>query len=222
MIKDIDNIIKIVTEECKKLQNPIVTQLSNLTEDPFKVLISCVLSLRTRDQVTGLASKRLFEKADTPEKLLKLNIEEIEKIIYPVAFYRIKAKNLISICNDIITKYNGKVPDNFEELLKLKGVGRKTAAITMIYGYKSKDYIAVDSHVMIISNRLGIVKTKTPDETMESLMKKLPKKYWYDYNDLLVKYGQNICLSNSPLCTKCKINKYCKKIGVKNFRQFWI
>ncbi|MEK6955240.1 MAG: endonuclease III, partial [Nanoarchaeota archaeon] len=184
----------------------------------FKVLISCVLSLRTRDQVTGLASKRLFAVADNPEKLVKLKVEDIEKIIYPVAFYRIKAKNLVSICNDLITKYNGKVPDKFEELLKLKGVGKKTAAITMVYGYKSRDYIPVDSHVHIISNRLGIVKTKTPDETMDSLMKKIPKKYWYEYNDLLVKYGQNICLSNSPLCTKCKINKYCKKVGIKNFR----
>ena len=218
MIKNIDNIMQILNEECKKWENPIVTEIGNITDNPFKVLISCVLSLRTRDQVTGLAAKRLFERADNAEKLLKLEIEEIEKIIYPVAFYRIKAKNLISICEDIINKYNGKVPNNFEELLNLKGVGKKTAAITMVYGYKSRDYIPTDSHVHIISNRLGIVKTKTPDETMDTLMKKLDKKYWYEYNDLLVKYGQNICLSNSPLCTKCKINQYCKKIGIKNSR----
>src|SRR3989338_2163909 len=210
--------IKLLKEECKKYKNPIVTEIADLTQSPFKVLISCLLSLRTKDAVTTLASKRLFEKADSPEKLLNLDIQSIEKLIYPVGFYKTKAKRLKVICKDLIEIHNGKVPDNEQDLLKLKGVGRKTMGIVMCYAFGKNDHIPVDSHVHEISNRIGWVKTKTPNETEIALTKIIPKKYWHDLNDLLVNYGQNICVPVSPYCSKCKINKYCKKVNVKYSR----
>lgn len=215
---DIDKIIKILKKELKHYKNPIITEIADLNKDPFKVLISCILSLRTKDEVTAKASKRLFEKASKPEEILKLSTEEIEKLIYPVGFYKTKAKNIKEVCKDLIEKYDSKVPNNENELLKLNNVGRKTMGIVMCYGFGKNSYIPVDSHVHIISNRLGLVKTKTPEKTEQELYKIIPKKHWHDYNDLMVKFGQNICLSNSPYCSKCPINKYCKKIGLKHSR----
>ncbi|HLD10723.1 endonuclease III [Candidatus Woesearchaeota archaeon] len=217
-MENLDITIKLLKEECKKYKNPIVTEIADLTQSPFKVLISCLLSLRTKDAVTTLASKRLFEKADSPEKLLNLDIQSIEKLIYPVGFYKTKAKRLKVICKDLIEIHNGKVPDNEQDLLKLKGVGRKTMGIVMCYAFGKNDHIPVDSHVHEISNRIGWVKTKTPNETEIALTKIIPKKYWHDLNDLLVNYGQNICVPVSPYCSKCKINKYCKKVNVKYSR----
>ena len=217
-MEKIGTVIEILKKDCKKYQNPIVTEISDLTKSPFKVLISCLLSLRTKDAVTALASKRLFAVADTPEKLLKLDAKEIEKLIYPVGFYKTKAKRLKEICKDLIEKHNSKVPATEEELLKLKGVGRKTMGIVMVYAHGKNSLIPVDSHVHEISNRLGWVKTKTPKETEMELVKIVPKRYWYDFNDILVKYGQNICVPVSPFCSKCNINKYCKKINVKYSR----
>jgi len=210
-------IIKVLREEYKKYKKPIVTELS-YRDDPFLVLISCILSLRTKDKVTEEASLRLFSKAKTPKEILKLNVKEIEKLIYPVGFYKTKARRIKEICKTLIENYNGKVPDKFEELLKLKGVGKKTASITMVYGFKNNDYIPVDVHVHVISNRLGIVNTKNPDKTMEELMKKIPKKYWYELNDLLVVFGQNVCVTVSPFCSRCGIRKYCRRIGVRKSR----
>ena len=217
-MENLDITIKLLKEECKKYENPIVTEIADLTQRPFKVLISWLLSLRTKDAVTTLASKRLFEKADSPEKLLNLDIQSIEKLIYPVGFYKTKAKRLKVICKDLIEIHNGKVPDNEQDLLKLKGVGRKTMGIVMCYAFGKNDHIPVDSHVHEISNRIGWVKTKTPNETEIALTKIIPKKYWHDLNDLLVNYGQNICVPVSPYCSKCKINKYCKKVNVKYSR----
>jgi len=217
-MKNLNIEIKLIKKECEKYQNPIVTEIADLSENPFKVLISCLLSLRTKDAVTAKASKRLFEVADTPEKIIKLNIKQIEKLIYPVGFYKTKARRIKEICKVLIEKYRSKVPESEEELLKLKGIGRKTMNIVMTYGFHSKDHIAVDTHVNRIPNRLGWVKTKTPEETEKELLKVIPKKYWHDINNDLVTFGQNICVPVSPFCSKCPVNKYCPKIGIKKHR----
>ncbi|MFH1209350.1 MAG: endonuclease III [archaeon] len=213
----IEKIIKILRKEYKKYRKPVVTELS-YRDDPFIVLISCLLSLRIKDKVTAIASKNLFDRARTPREILKLDLKEIERLIYPVGFYKTKAKRIKEICNVLVKNYHGNVPNKFEELLKLKGVGKKTASITMVYGFKNKDYIPVDVHIHMISNRLGWVKTKNPDKTMDELMKKIPKKYWYELNDLLVVFGQNVCVTVSPFCSKCGIRKYCRRIGVNKSR----
>lgn len=207
-------IIKLLKKESKHWKNPFVSAEDKISRTPFTTLISCILSLRTKDEVTAKASVRLLKKYNTPEKILKLNNKQIEKLIYPVGFYKTKAKRIKEICKVLINNYDSKVPDKFDELLKLKGVGPKTAAITMVYGYKKAEYIPVDVHVNRVSNRLGLVKTKTPEKTMESLMKTIPKKYWYDLNELFVSFGQNICITISPWCSRCPIEKYCQKIGV--------
>lgn len=213
---NIDEIIKIIRNENKGFKAPIVTEISK-DGDPFKVLISCLLSLRTKDMVTGKASLRLFKLADTPAKIINLELSDIEKAIYPVGFYKVKAKRIKEICKNLLENYNGRVPDEIDELLKLKGVGRKTANLVVILGY-NKPGICVDVHVHRISNRLGYVETNSPDETEVALRKKLPKKYWNIYNDLLVTYGQNLCLPVSPRCSICKIISYCNRVGVKRFR----
>ncbi len=212
----IDDIVTILKRENKKYIVPIVTIVS-MTKSPFMVLISCLLSLRTKDKVTAEASNRLFKLADNPEKMLGLSIKNIEKAIYPVGFYKTKSKRIKEICRVLLDDYEGVVPDEIDELLKLNGVGRKTANLTVTLGY-GKLGICVDTHVHRISNRLGLVKTKTPEQTEFDLRKKLPKKHWLIYNDLLVTYGQNLCVPISPWCSKCKIFKYCKRVGVKKSR----
>ena len=185
--------------------------------DPFAVLVSCIISLRTRDEVTELASARLFTLAKLPAELLKLSNAKIEKAIYPAAFYRKKTKSLKELCQVLVKEYSGKVPDKLEELLKLKGVGRKTANLTLILGH-NKPGICVDIHVHRISNRWGYVKTKSPDETEMVLRAILPKRFWKGYNDLLVSFGQNLCKPVSPFCSSCPIEDQCPKIGVNRFR----
>ena len=212
----IDDIVTILKRENKKYIVPIVTIVS-MTKSPFMVLISCLLSLRTKDKVTAEASNRLFKLADNPEKMLGLSIKSIEKAIYPVGFYKTKAKRIKEICRVLLDDYEGVVPNEIDELLKLNGVGRKTANLTVTLGY-GKLGICVDTHVHRISNRLGLVKTKTPEQTEFALRKKLPQKHWLIYNDLLVTYGQNLCVPISPWCSKCKIFKYCKRVGVKKSR----
>ena len=215
-LNKIDDIVTILKRENKKYIVPIVTIVS-MTKSPFMVLISCLLSLRTKDKVTAEASNRLFKLANNPEKILGLSIKNIEKAIYPVGFYKTKAKRIKEICKALLDDYGGVVPDEIDELLKLNGVGRKTANLTVTLGY-GKLGICVDTHVHRISNRLGLVKTKTPEQTEFALRKKLPKKHWLIYNDLLVTYGQNLCVPVSPWCSKCKIFKYCKRVGVKKSR----
>ena len=212
----IDNIVTILKRENKKYIVPIVTIVS-MTKSPFMVLISCILSLRTKDKVTAEASNRLFKLANNPEKMLGLSIKSIEKAIYPVGFYKTKAKRIKEICRVLLDDYEGVVPNEIDELLKLNGVGRKTANLTVTLGY-GKLGICVDTHVHRISNRLGLVKTKTPEQTEFALRKKLPQKHWLIYNDLLVTYGQNLCVPISPWCSKCRIFKYCKRVGVKKSR----
>jgi endonuclease III len=201
--KFIEN-IKILREEYKKWNAPIVTLISVQTKDPYKVLISTLLSLRTKDEVTAKASYRLFEYADTPKKMIKLSEEEIQKLIFPVGFYKTKAKTIIETSQILIDKYNSKVPDTLEELLSFKGVGRKTANLVLSLGY-GQDTICVDTHVHRISNRWGAVSTKTPEETEFALMEKIPKGYWSEINDLLVAFGQTVCRPIGPKCGVCKV-----------------
>ena len=173
-------------------------------KDPFLTLISCLLSLRTKDEVTAKASERLFTLAKTPEEMLNLKKEKIEAAIYPVGFYKRKAEQILDICRVLVEKYDSCVPDEIEELLKLKGVGRKTANIVITMGY-NKPGVAVDTHVHRISNRLGLVSTKSPNQTEFALRKTLPKRYWIVFNDLLVMHGKTICTPISPKCSICPI-----------------
>ncbi len=186
-------------------------------KDPFLTLISCLLSLRTKDEVTARASERLFALAKTPEEMLNLKKEEIEAAIYPVGFYKRKAEQILGICRVLVEKYDSRVPDEIDELLKLRGVGRKTANIVITMGY-NKPGIAVDTHVHRISNRLGLVETKSPNQTEFALRKTLPKRYWIVFNNLLVMHGKTICTPISPKCSICPITEYCKRIGVTRYR----
>lgn len=213
MIHDIDTIIHILTETKSQWQKPIVSEIAENNPDPFKILISTILSLRTKDEVTREASKRLYKLAVTPEEMKKLKRKKLEKTIYPVGFYRNKADTILNICKTLVGKYDGKVPDDLDELLSLKGVGRKTANLVLTMGYNI-DGICVDTHVHRISNRLGYVSTKNPEETEFALMKKLLKKYWIEYNDLMVSFGQNVCKPVSPLCSQCRIHDHCLRVGV--------
>ncbi|MBN1157075.1 endonuclease III [Candidatus Woesearchaeota archaeon] len=215
-MKDIEKVIKTLSKEIRKFKTPIVTEFS-FTKSPYKVLISCLLSLRTKDEVTSKASYSLFNVADTAERMIKLSEKQIQELIYPVGFYRTKARRIIEISKTIINNYNGKVPDEIDELLKLKGVGRKTANLVVSLGY-SKPGICVDTHVHRISNRLGWVRTKTPHETEFALRKLIPVKYWSLINELFVRYGQNLCKPVSPYCSICKIRNYCKRAGILSSR----
>lgn len=212
--RDIHRVIKILKEEVKKWEIPVVGKIAERTRDPFKVLISCILSLRTKDVTTSEASHRLFLMADNPKDMAKLQVKKIERAIFPVGFYRTKARNIKEICRTLKEDYNSKVPDEIDELLKLKGVGRKTANLVVTIGY-DKDGICVDTHVHRISNRWGYIKTKIPGKSEEVLRKKLPRRYWKIYNDLLVTFGQNLCKPVSPLCSRCYIARYCDRRGVK-------
>jgi endonuclease-3 len=211
--REIHSVIRILRREVPQWETPIVTLMAETYESPFRVLISCILSLRTQDATTARAAHRLFAVADTPEAMLKLSAKRIEKLIYPVGFYKTKAKNIRDICRVLVEKYGGEVPHEIDELLKLKGVGRKTANLVVTLGYK-KPGICVDTHVHRISNRWGYVKTATPEKTEFALREKLPKPYWIEYNDLLVSFGQHLCRPISPLCSHCPVKKYCRRIGV--------
>ena len=217
---DFQEIFQLLKKEIKTINKPLISQekWDEINKTPFTTLISCILSLRTKDEVTDKASMRLLSKYDTPEKMLKLDEKEIQDLIYPVGFYKVKSKRIKEISNYLIEKHQGKVPENFEEILKLKGVGRKTANIVMVYGFKKQGYLPIDTHCHRIPNRLGWIKTKTPDETEQELKKILPRKYWDDFNHTMVIFGQNICLPISPYCTRCPIEKHCKKIKVKTHR----
>ena len=208
--------LKKLKKAVRKFRTPSVTVIAK-KNDPFAVLVSCIISLRTRDEVTELASARLFALAKLPAELLELSNAKIEKAIYPAAFYRNKTKSLKELCQVLVKEYSGKVPDKLEQLLKLKGVGRKTANLTLILGH-NKPGICVDIHVHRISNRWGYVKTKSPDETEMVLREILPKRFWKGYNDLLVSFGQNLCKPVSPFCSSCPVEDQCPKIGVNRSR----
>ena len=198
---------------------PRMTALKQLHEaetgGPFSILIGTILSARTKDENTTKVVKRLFKEYKSAKALAKAKVKDVEKIIKSIGFYHVKTKRIIKVASLITTQYKGKVPNDFEELLKLPGVGRKTANCVLVYGFE-KPAIPVDTHVHRISNRLGLVKTKSPEDTEFELMKKIPKKYWLEINDTFVMYGQNICKPISPLCNVCKIKKMCKYYKAKN------
>lgn len=209
----IAHVIRKLKVALKDLPDPSVTLVGKKWKSPFLVLISCLLSLRTKDETTLPACERLFARASTMEGLLKLSTAEIEKLIYPVGFYKTKARTLQGVSRDLLDRYNGQVPDDIDELLTLKGVGRKTANLVLTEGF-GKLGVCVDTHVHRISNRLGYVKTATPEETEFALRQKLPTKYWIDYNAQLVTWGQNVCKPISPLCSSCPVNSVCERNGV--------
>ena len=196
---------------------PAVGVVAERSKDPYQILISCLLSLRTKDHVTHQASRRLFQLATTPQQMVQLSREVIRKAIYPVGFYKTKAKTVQTVSQDILDRFGGKVPGSLEELLSFKGVGRKTANLVVTLGFH-KPGICVDTHVHRISNRLGLVRTKTPEKTEEELRKILPHQYWIEWNDLLVPFGQNLCKPISPLCSQCPIERYCPRIGITYHR----
>lgn len=193
---------------------PVLTRIARKTRDPFQVLISCLLSLRTRDETTAAASKRLFAICDDPKRMKRLSPARIEKAIYPVGFYKTKARRIIEICGLLLDEHDGRVPDTLEGLLALPGVGPKTANIVIVYGF-GKPGLPIDTHCHRIPNRIGWIETKTPEETEQVLRKELPRKYWMLFNDLFVQFGQNMCKPIGPKCPKCVIAKYCEKRGVK-------
>ncbi len=215
--RDIDAVIRRLKTASRGWALPAVTRVGEETKDPFQVLISCLLSLRTQDEVTGKASARLFARARTPQQLLSLPLSSIRKLIYPVGFYRTKAKRIHQICQHLLGRFQGKVPSDLEELLTLPGVGRKTANLVMTAGF-GKLGICVDTHVHRISNRLDYVRTKTPEQTETALRGKLPQRYWIQYNDLLVAFGQTLCRPTSPWCSRCPIENFCAKRGVTRQR----
>lgn len=195
------------------------TALAEFAEegDPFRVLIACILSLRTQDTTTGPAAARLFAVASTPDTMLQLRATRIARLIYPVGFYRTKAGVILGICRDLLERFGGRVPDTIDALLTLNGVGRKTANLVVTMGF-NKPGICVDTHVHRISNRLGYVRTRNPEETEMALRARLPRRYWIGYNDLLVAFGQNVCRPVSPHCSRCPVARWCRRVGVGRAR----
>lgn len=196
---------------------PSVSQIARERKDPFRVLVSTIISLRTKDEVTMEASRRLFRLAATPKKLRTLPLRAIERAIFPAGFYKTKARNLKEIARRLEKEYDSVVPDSVDELLTFKGVGRKTATLVVSLGY-GKDAICVDTHVHRVSNRLGLVETLNPDSTELALMDILPRKYWIGYNELLVSFGQQVCKPISPHCTTCPVTRSCPRVDVDRFR----
>jgi len=184
---------------------------------PFEILISCLLSLRTRDEITDVVSRDLFKIANTPRKILKLPMAKLKKIIFKTGHFNKKAETLKSVSRELIKKFNGKIPRSYDELISIKGVGPKTANIVLAFAF-GKLVLPIDIHCHRIPNRLGWIKTKTPEETEIELMKILPKKYWKDFNSAFVQFGRETCLPVSPKCSECPVNKYCKKVGIKRSR----
>ncbi len=210
-------VVSEVQKTIRRWKEPVLGVVARETRDPFRILIACLLSLRTKDQTTAEASQRLFQLADTPEHMRALSMKTIEKAIYPVGFYKNKAKQILAICQSLLRDFGGRVPDTIEELLTLKGVGRKTANLVVTVGYR-KPGICVDIHVHRISNRWGYVQTRTPEETERALRQKLPAKYWITFNDWLVPFGQHLCRPISPFCSQCPVSQYCERVGVRTSR----
>jgi endonuclease-3 len=213
----IGRVIGLLKKAMRDFPDPSVTLVGKRWKSPFLVLISCILSLRTKDGTTLPAAQRLFALADLPQTLLKLPTARIAETIYPVGFYKTKAKTIHGICRDLLDKHGGAVPADMDALLAMKGVGRKTANLVLTEGF-GIPAICVDTHVHRISNRLGYVATKTPEETERALRDQLPSQYWIEYNAMLVTWGQNVCKPVSPLCSRCPIYRYCARCGVKTSR----
>ena len=212
--QNINEIIRTLKLLVRQWPEPVV---GHYKRDPFATLISCLLSLRTKDETTRGASERLFRLADTPQAMLKLPLATIERAIYPVGFYKTKARTPHEVCRALIERYGGRVPGDLDELLTIKGVGRKTANLVVTLAFR-KPGICVDTHVHRISNRWGYITTKTPEESEMALRRILPRKHWLIYNDLLVSFGQHLCHPTSPWCTRCPLARLCAKVGVRYSR----
>lgn len=216
-IKNIPKIMGILAKHFDYKERTTLNRMRCDKEDPFRILVSCLLSLRTQDKNTEKASNILFAEADTPKEIIALPMKKLEKLIYSSGHYKKKSRVLKSVSKEILTRFNGKVPSTEEELLSIKGIGRKTANIVLSFAF-CKPVLPIDTHCHRIPNRLGWVKTKNPEQTEFALMKILPKKYWMEFNALFVLFGKTICQPISPFCSKCPINKYCPRINVKRFR----
>lgn len=214
---EIAQIVTAMTRAIRRFRPTAVGEMARDSRDPFQVLVSCLISLRTKDQVTAEASARLFRLGRTPRAIAGLPEQAIATAIYPAGFYRTKARTIKEICARLLAEHGGTVPDDLESLLALKGVGRKTANLVVTLGF-GKPGICVDTHVHRISNRLGIVKTRTPDQSEQALRQVLPRRYWIPYNDLLVTFGQHICQPISPHCSRCPVSALCPRIGVGKHR----
>jgi len=214
---DIHIVLRLVKESNRQWAVPVMEQLAEGGPDPFKILVACILSLRTRDHTTAEASARLFSLSADPFSMAKVKVEKIEKAIFPVGFYRTKAKQIRDGSKQICEEFQGKVPETIEALVRLPGVGRKTANLVRTLGYK-KAGICVDIHVHRICNRLGYVLTKNPDETECVLRQNLPQKHWITFNSLLVPFGQNQCTPISPRCSSCPISPFCQRVGISTAR----
>lgn len=216
-VKDFIGAWPALNRQVKGFRVPWLDVQPKITRNPFMVLVSCILSLRTQDRTTGEASERLFRLASNPEELAGLPVKTIEKAIYPVGFYRVKARQIRRMSKELVLRHDSKVPDSLEDLLEIKGVGRKTANLVLTLGH-DKYGICVDTHVHRIVNRWGLVKTGHPHDTEFALRNLLPRRYWKKINGVLVAFGQNICKPVSPLCSSCSISQACSREGVSRSR----
>jgi len=207
--EDLQKVISILKKEFPRWNAPVVSLIAQKTGDPFRVLVCALVSTRTKDEITAVVCKKLFEKVKSVEDLYLIDKDELSKLLYPVGFYKNKALFLKEIAKELKEKYNSRVPDKLEELLRLKGVGRKVANLVLAEGY-GIPAICVDTHVHRITNRWCLVKAKKPEETEHQLTKILPEKYWIEFNKLLVAFGQTICKPVKPLCHICPIREYCE------------
>jgi endonuclease III len=216
MKKNIESIMKILSKKYCSTEKTTLNRMRT-KPDSFKILISCLLSLRARDENTEKVSARLFEIADTPEKIVSLSVEKLEKLIYSSGHYKKKARVLQHVSRELIDRFDSKVPDDKDKLLSIKGIGPKTANIVLAFAF-GKAVLPIDTHCHRIPNRLGWVKTKTPEKTEKELEKILPKRYWNNFNAIFVQFGRDICQPISPWCSKCPVEKYCRKVGVEKKR----
>lgn len=210
-------IVPLVRKAVRGSTDPSVTEIAKRTRSSYRILVSTVISARTKDEVTSPASERLFRAASTPEKMTRLGVERIAELIYPAGFYRTKAKSILALSSKLIEDFGSEVPESIDELLTLPGVGRKTAnlVVTLAFGNPG---ICVDTHVHRIVNRLGALATRNPKGTEFALRAVLPKRHWIEINDLLVTYGKNICTPVSPRCSKCALGRRCARVGVERSR----
>ncbi|MBI4842317.1 MAG: endonuclease III [candidate division NC10 bacterium] len=216
-VADINRIVGTLHRTGRQWNPTAVSAVAQDSRDPFRILISCLISLRTKDEVTAEASARLFRLARTARAMMRLPAIRIARAIYTAGFYRTKARTIKRLCRTLVQQHGSRVPADLETLLTLKGVGRKTANLVITVGY-GRPGICVDTHVHRISNRLGIVKTRTPEQTEFALRRVLPRRHWIQFNDLLVTFGQNVCKPLSPLCSTCPVNHLCPRIGAGKHR----
>lgn len=213
----IDTVMQTLQKTMPAFTQPLIDQMGEASQTPFRILVATILSLRTKDTLTAVVAPRLFAVADTPESTLALGEERLAELIYPVGFYRTKARSIIEVCRILLDRYAGAVPADLDALLQLPGVGRKTANLVITAGYGLPG-ICVDIHVHRITNRWGYVATKSPEATEMALREYLPAQYWIPINNLLVTLGQNICHPTSPRCSACPVAEHCARVGVTRYR----